>query len=83
MIDRNFWKVIREHQWLDDTSLYLVEKAGLYFVILESSDDKILDTYSSFDRSFASTKYNTWKDALMKNHREWSDELLNVKKEND
>lgn len=82
MIDRSFWKTLKEHQWLDDTSLYLVEKVGLYFVVLESSDDVILDTYSSFDRSLANAKYNEWKNLLMKNHQEWTEELLNVKKEN-
>lgn len=83
MIDRNYWKICKEHTWLDDTSLYLVEKANLYFVVLESADDKILDTYSSFDRGLVVAKYNEWKSILMKNHKEWSDELLNVNKEND
>ena len=75
MIDLNYWKVVKSHVWLDDTSLYLVEKVGLYFVVLESSDDVILDTYSSFDRNLATAKYNEWKDRLMKNHKEWSERI--------
>ena len=77
MLDRGFWKILKSHTWLDDVSLYLVVQSQLYFVVLESADDKILDTYSSFDRNLATAKFNEWKGILMKNHKEWTDELLN------
>lgn len=75
MLDLSFWKMVRSHTWSDNTTLYFVERNGLYFVVLENPDGLVLDTYSSFEKSYASSKYNVLKNKLMKNHTEWFEEI--------
>lgn len=73
MIDLDFWKVIKSHTWLDDTALYLLRRDDMFAIVLTSSDDMILDTYTTFDSKNASTTYNAWKDKIMKH--EWYEEI--------
>ena len=75
MIDFDFWKVVKSHTWLDDTALYLLHRDDMFAIVLTSSDDMILDTYTTFDNKNASTTYNAWKERLMKNHKEWDEEI--------
>lgn len=73
MIDFDFWKVVKSHTWLDDTSLYLLRRDEMFAIVLTSADDMILDTYTSFDNKNASITYNNWKDKIMKH--EWFEEI--------
>lgn len=74
MIDFDFWKVVKSHTWLDDTTLYLLRRDEMFAVVLESSDDVIMDTYTTFDSKNASITYNSWKDKIMKH--EWYEEAI-------
>lgn len=73
MIDLNFWRVVKSHTWFDSTTLYLLRRNDLFAVVLISSDDMILDTFTSFDNKSANAVYNKWKQRLMRNHKEWFD----------
>ena len=73
MIDFDFWKVVKNHTWLDDTSLYLLRRDEMFAVVLLSADDMILDTSTTFDNKTALATYNQWKDKLMKH--EWYEEI--------
>lgn len=71
MIDLDFWKVVKSHTWLDDTTLYLLRRDEMFAIVLTSADDMILDTYTTFDNKNAFATYNAWKDKLMKDRKEW------------
>ena len=75
MIDHNFWKTVKSHIWLDNTQLFLLNHDDMFAIVFISSDDIILDTYTTFDNKIASKTYNTWKNKLMKNHSEWFEEI--------
>ena len=75
VIDLSFWKVEKNHTWLDDTALYLLRRDEMFAVVLLSADEVILDTYTTFDNKNALATFNKWKDRLMKNHKEWDEEI--------
>lgn len=76
MIDFTFWKIRKDHTWLDDTSLYLLEsKAGMYTIVVEYPDDRIVSLASAFDWQTALSQYRMHKSYLMKNRTEWFDEI--------
>ncbi len=82
MIDFTFWRIRKSHTWLDDTSLYLLEsKAGMYAIVVEYPDDRIVSLVSAFDWQTALSNYNLHKSHLMKDRTEWYSEILNNREE--
>ena len=78
LIDFTFWRIRKSHTWLDDTSLYLLEsKAGMYAIVVEYPDDRIVSLASAFDWQTALSNYNLHKSHLMKDRTEWYSEILN------
>lgn len=73
-MDRRFFKIMKEHQFLNDTSIYyaVLGKAPdpLYVVVIEDEKDISRATYSSFDSLSARQKYQAWYDILAKNKGE-------------
>lgn len=73
-MDRRFFKIMKEHQFLNDTSIYYAALGKtpdpLYVVVIEDGNDISRATYSSFDSLSARQKYQTWYDILAKNKGE-------------
>lgn len=72
-MDRRFFKIMKEHQFLNDTSIYyaVLGKTSdpLYVVVIEDEKDISRATYSSFDSLSARQKYQAWYDILAKNNK--------------
>lgn len=69
-MNRRYFKVLKEHQFSNDVSIYYAVMNQLYVVVVEDENDIPKATYSSFDSLLARQKYRMWYNILAKNKGE-------------
>ena len=77
MVDRRFWTVVKERQFYNDWSVYLLKRNDFFMVVVEDEFEMPVSTYSSFDSKLASKEYEKWKRKLMNKNNDWVEYLLN------
>lgn len=76
MVDRSFWTIVKERQFYNDWSVYLLKRGDFNVVVVEDEYEMPVSTYSSFDLKLAMNEYNKLKRKLMDKNNDWTD-LLN------
>lgn len=69
-MNRRYFRVLKEHQFSNDTSIYYATMGQLYVVVVEDENDIPKATYSSFDSLLARQKYKMWYNVLARSKGE-------------
>lgn len=69
-MNRRYFRVLKEHQFSNDVSIYYATMNRLYVVVVEDENDIPKATYSSFDSLLARQKYKMWYNVLARSKGE-------------
>ena len=72
MVDRRFWKVMKERQFFNDWCVFLLKRDDFYMVVVEDEHEVPIKTYSSFDYKLAMDEYSKWRKNLMEKNNDWT-----------